>query len=97
MLERSVERLLGRKVRAAGGRSLKWVSPGTAGVPDRIVILPGGKVYFVELKQLGGKARQLQLIQQARLRQLGCQVYTLAGSEDVQRFMEEVTKPDGGV
>ena len=51
MLEREIERKAGERVKAAGGLWLKWVSPGMAGVPDRILIAPGGRVVFVELKQ----------------------------------------------
>ena len=50
MKERDIEVLLRDGVKQLGGKAYKWVSPGNAGVPDRIVILPGGKVIFVELK-----------------------------------------------
>ena len=55
MLEREIERKAGERVKAAGGLWLKWVSPGMAGVPDRILIAPGGRVVFVELKQERGR------------------------------------------
>ena len=50
-LEKDIEQKLVKKVKAAGGLCLKWVCPGWAGVPDRIVLLPFGRVVFVELKR----------------------------------------------
>ena len=60
MKERDIEVLLRDGVKQLGGKAYKWVSPGNAGVPDRIVILPGGKVIFVELKQENGRLTRLQ-------------------------------------
>ena len=60
-LERDIEQKLRRKVEALGGRCLKWVCPGWSGVPDRIVLLPGGRIYFVETKRpKGGVVSELQ-------------------------------------
>lgn len=67
MRERTVERALVKAVQARGGICPKWVSPGLDGVPDRIVLLPKGKIGFVELKAPGEHARSLQ---EARIRQL---------------------------
>ena len=74
MLERDVEKALVREVRKAGGIAPKLTSPGTAGMPDRLIILPEGKVCFVELKAPGQKPRPLQIRQMDRLTQLGCMV-----------------------
>lgn len=73
--EKNTERYLCRMVKALGGECYKWVSPGCSGVPDRIVILPGGKIFFVELKSEGRKSTMLQKIRQAELRALDCTVY----------------------
>lgn len=73
--EKQTERHLCRMVKALGGECYKWVSPGCSGVPDRIVILPGGKIFFVELKSEGRKSTMLQKIRQAELRELDCTVY----------------------
>jgi hypothetical protein len=48
------------KAKMAGGLAIKWVSPGFAGVPDRILIMPGGRIVFVELKAPGKKPTPLQ-------------------------------------
>ena len=61
MLERDVERHLVRRVKEAGGLALKWISPGMAGVPDRICVMPGGRIVLVELKRPGGALRPVQV------------------------------------
>lgn len=59
--EKDIERRLRQKVEACGGKCLKWVCPGWSGVPDRIVLLPGGRIHFVETKRpKGGKVSALQ-------------------------------------
>lgn len=90
MRESVVEKELVRSVRLLGGVCYKWVSPGTTGVPDRIVILPGGRVHFVELKTDTGEpsARQLHVIE--TLNGLGVPVHILYGLGDVREFMIKV-------
>ena len=88
MKERDVEVLLREGVKQLGGRAYKWVSPGNAGVPDRIVILPGGKVIFVELKQENGRLTRLQKVQQQTLRGMGAAAVTLRGAEDVKMYLD---------
>ena len=60
MLERTVERYFVEMVRELGGKAWKWSSPGTRGVADRIVLLPNGNVWFVELKSPTGRLTPLQ-------------------------------------
>jgi hypothetical protein len=74
--EKTTEAYLRDEVRRLGGRSYKWVSPGCSGVPDRIVIKPGGEVFFVETKSEGKTSTAQQRKRQAELRALGCTVYT---------------------
>lgn len=71
MLEKDVERYLVTRVQQHGGLCWKWVSPGKAGVPDRIVLLPNGQVSFLEIKRPGKKPSSLQLYVLAQLEQLG--------------------------
>ena len=71
-MERDIERGLVNMVKRHGGMCLKWVCPGWSGVPDRIVLLPGGRICFVELKRpKGGKVSKLQLWWRDKLRELG--------------------------
>lgn len=90
MLESRVERILTKGIRDAGGWAIKLVSPGNAGVPDRLVLLPGGQVIFVELKQDKGRLSPLQAVMQDRMRALGMDVRTLYGADQVRLFVEGV-------
>ena len=90
MLEREIERKAGERVKAAGGLWLKWVSPGMAGVPDRILIAPGGRVVFVELKQERGRLSNLQRWVRDRLRGLGCDVRVTHSLEELYAVVDEV-------
>lgn len=92
MKESAVEAKLVRLVKAHGGLCLKWVSPGHVGVPDRIVILPGGRVYFVELKTAEGRLSPAQVVCHKELRKRGAEVVTLRGADEVARFVEEVCR-----
>lgn len=84
MRERDIEQYLGLRVKAMGGISYKFTSPGRVGVPDRIVALPDSRLVFVELKAPGKKPEAHQLREHARLRALGQRVEvidSLAGVE----------------
>lgn len=89
MLEKQIEEKLRIGVKKMGGLAYKFTSPGNIGVPDRIVILPAGKVWFVELKTETGRLTPNQSRQIDRLKNLGCHVCTLYGIEDVEKFMKE--------
>lgn len=82
MRESEIERYLKKQVETNGGKCWKWVSPGRRGVPDRIVIMPGGVVAFVELKAPGKKERPDQEHVQKILRDLGCHVYSAVDSRE---------------
>ena len=95
MNEKIVEAKLRDGVKALGGVAYKWVSPGNVGVPDRMVVLPGGVVHFIELKREGGKLTRMQKVQIARLRALGADcavVYGLVGVETYLIFAREVVQ-----
>lgn len=72
MKESELEKKFCGMVARAGGKAYKFISPNNAGVPDRIVILPGGRIGFVELKRPGQAPRKLQQFRMAELEQLGC-------------------------
>ena len=80
-------------VREHGGLALKFISPGTAGVPDRLVLLPGGRAVFVELKAPGKKLRPLQQKRKAQLQALGFRVYVIDSKEAIQQFIESEVMP----
>lgn len=75
MREKVIEEYLRDKIKALKGKAYKFVSPGNAGVPDRLILLPGGKVIFVELKAPGKTSTPLQISQQKRIAGLGFTVY----------------------
>ncbi|MCZ8518870.1 VRR-NUC domain-containing protein [Paenibacillus mucilaginosus] len=77
MRESALESKLVRAVRQKGGKCWKWSSPGTAGVPDRICLFPGGRAIFVELKAPGGQPRPLQRKRHEELRGLGFEVLVI--------------------
>lgn len=87
MREKEIEKFLVDGVRKMGGVAFKFVSPGNAGVPDRLVVMPGGKVYFAELKTDKGTPTILQCRQMDRLFSLGCDVTLLCGLEQVKNFL----------
>lgn len=89
MLEKDIEKVLVAKVRKLGGRAYKWVSPGNDGVPDRIVILPGMRPVFVELKAENGRLSTLQKVQIRRLLDMGQEVRVLRGIREVEQFLED--------
>lgn len=90
MLEKEVEKFLLREVKKIGGVSFKFISPGNAGVPDRIVMLPNGKVVFVELKTDKGKLTKLQEVQIKKISNLGADARVLRGIEEVKEFINEI-------
>ena len=83
MRERDLERYTTTVIKSHGGRARKFISPGYAGVPDRLVLMPGGKMCFVELKAPGGKPRPLQMRRIDQLRALGFKVYVVDGKEEI--------------
>lgn len=89
MLEAEVEKRLVIGVRKLGGEAYKFVSPGHAGVPDRIVVIDG-RVVFVELKAEGGRVRPAQKRQIFSLTKHGADVRVLKGPDEVDMFLEEL-------
>lgn len=97
-LEKDVEQHLTHAVGKLGGLCLKWVCPAWAGVPDRIVLLPGGRVFFAELKRpLHGRPSKLQIEWHNILHRMGFIAEFLYTHEAVDAFVAEIAglkKPD---
>lgn len=91
MTEKQLEEKLVRAVKNRGGKAFKFVSPGQDGVPDRLVILPGGKIGFVEVKKPGkGKLRKIQKHQLKKLTALSCKCYVLDDPLDIQSILCDI-------
>ena len=89
MQEKDIERKLHKGVKELkhGALCLKFESPGFSGVPDRIILLPGEKVIFVETKKPGKKERARQEYVQGLFRDLGFEVYATV---DNKAYVEEI-------
>jgi len=90
MLEKKIEKKLKEEVEKIGGLCVKLVSQNQNGIPDRLVILPDGRVYFIELKKTNGVLSKVQKYQQTRLRKLNQKVKTIWTLEEVEEFISEV-------
>jgi len=90
MREKQIEQKFRLAVKKAGGIAPKFTSPGFDGMPDRIVLLPGGRMAFVEVKAPGEKPRPLQLARHGMLRQLGFKVYVLDRPEQIKQILEDI-------
>ncbi|MFY9118890.1 MAG: VRR-NUC domain-containing protein [Syntrophomonadaceae bacterium] len=90
MGEKHIEQKLVKAVKAAGGMAPKFISPGLAGMPDRLMLLPKGKVAFVEVKSPGMKPRPLQIKRHRMLRHLGFKVYVLDDATEIKKVIAEV-------
>lgn len=90
MRESAVERILVAEVKKRGGLAVKFVSPGLDGVPDRLVLLPGGKLAFVELKAPGGRMRPLQKKRAKQLAGLGFRIYCVDDKEMIGGVLDEI-------
>ena len=88
--ESYVERKLTTEAKKRGGLAVKFVSPGFDGVPDRLVLFPGGKVAFVELKAPGKKMRPLQVRRAGQLRMLGFRVYCIDRTDMIGGVLDEI-------
>ena len=88
MLERFIEQKLVARVKREGGLCPKFVSPGSDGWPDRIVLMPGGKIAFVELKAPQGRLRPIQVQRHAQLRDLGFLVYVINDPAQIPEVLE---------
>jgi hypothetical protein len=90
MREKTLERKLVQAVKAIGGICPKLISPGFDGMPDRLVLLPMGRIAFVKVKCKGEKPRPLQEVRHGMLRRLGFQVYVLDDEVQIQEILKQM-------
>lgn len=93
MREKTIEHDLVMEVKRVGGLALKFVSPGFDGVPDRLVLLQGGKMGFVEVKAPGKHPHPLQEARHRLLRRLGFKVYVLDDAEQIGGIIDDIANP----
>ena len=93
MREKIVEEHLVKAVRLMGGLAPKFVSPGLDGVPDRLILLPGGRIAFAELKAPGKTPRPLQKRRKRQLEALGFHVYVIDNTEQIGGVLDELSAP----
>lgn len=90
MKEKDIERKLVDEIGKCGGKAVKFVSPGFDGMPDRLVLMPGGRCFFVELKASGKKPGALQMKRHRMLQGLGFRVYVADTYESVTEVVDEI-------
>ena len=90
MKESQIERRLVEGVRRLGGMCLKFVSPGTLGVPDRIIITAQGRIIFVELKTETGRLAKIQRYIIGEMQKRGADVRVVKGIDEVKKLLAEI-------
>lgn len=90
MRENQIERALVQTVKKRGGLALKFNSPGMSGVPDRLVLFPGGRLAFVEVKATGKKPRPLQIKRKGQLEEIGFLVYCIDDVKTIGGILDEI-------
>ena len=93
MREKQIEQKLGQAVKKKGGLCLKFVSPNFDGIPDRLILLPHGKIAFAELKAPGKKSRPLQIARHKTLMKLGFRVYVIDSVDQIGEILDEIRTP----
>ena len=90
MREKAIESKLVKAVKSMGGLAPKFVSPGLDGVPDRLVLLPGGNMAFIEVKATGETMRPLQVRRKRQLESLGFSVYCIDSLEQIGVILSDL-------
>ena len=86
LLESKIEGTLINAVKKRGG--ICWKLTGYKGMPDRLVLLPGNIVKFIETKRLGEDARKSQEVVHKELRTLGFEVWVLDNKDLIEEILE---------
>lgn len=90
MSESSIERYLVNGVKKLNGMCLKFVSPGTSGVPDRIIITADGRIIFAELKTETGRLAKIQRYTIGEMQKRGADVRVIKGLDSVKALLAEI-------
>lgn len=90
MNEKLIEKKLREAIRKLGGKALKFSSPYETGYPDRLILMPGGKVFWVELKTTGKKPTEKQMLRQTELRNLGFVSEVIDSEEGLKKFIMDI-------
>lgn len=85
--EKNLESRLRDRIKQLGGWSIKLLSLHISGLPDRLCLLPGGKLFFAEIKTTNKKPRKIQLVVHNKLRDLGFKVYVLDSTEKINQAL----------
>lgn len=90
VLEKVLEKRLIRTIELLNGWCLKWWPVSFTGLPDRIVLLPGARIRFVEVKRVGHIPSERQKWVHKKLRAFGFKVYTISTEEHLNQFISEL-------
>ena len=91
MREKTIEEHLVKAIRLMGGLAPKFVSPGLDGVPDRLLLLPDGRMAFAELKAPGKQLRPLQIRRKRQLETLGFRVFVIDNTDQIGGILDELS------
>ena len=91
MREKIIEEQLVKSIRLMGGLAPKFVSPGFDGVPDRLLLLPNGRMAFAELKVPGKQLRPLQKRRKRQLETLGFRVFVIDNTDQIGGVLDELS------
>ena len=90
MREKEIEQALVKKINDRKGLCIKFTSPSMTGIPDRIILLPKGKIGFVETKRPGGEPRPIQKKRIRQFKDLGFKVYVLDSKENIDEIIKRI-------
>lgn len=93
-LERDIEKKVCEYARSLGMLVYKFTSPGRSHVPDRLFVLPGGRVFFIEFKRLGKKPTDAQAVEIAKLQKQGVSVFVVDNVDFGKQLLKTVTKTE---
>lgn len=92
MDEKYLEKQLFQRIRACGGHALKFTSSSEIGYPDRLVLLPGARAVWVELKSPGQKPRKIQMIRHEELKKFGFDVYVIDSIDKLNKLCDDILR-----